>query len=55
MNLDLLALAPIIGVMCTALAAVLMVFITTRASRSADLAQVLRALAEVLRAIWGRR
>ncbi|MFI6803140.1 hypothetical protein [Streptosporangium canum] len=55
MNLEQWTLIPIAGLACMALAAVLMVLITTRASDSTDLAQVLRALAEVLRAVWGKR
>ncbi|MEV1246612.1 hypothetical protein ACIBO2_26975 [Nonomuraea sp. NPDC050022] len=55
MNLTMWALVPMAGVACAALAAVLMVLIATRGCAAADRARVLRALAEVVRAVWGKR
>ncbi|MEU4576674.1 MULTISPECIES: hypothetical protein [Nonomuraea] len=48
-------LVPIVSLACVATAAVLMVWVATRGCASADRARILRAIAEVIRAVWGRR
>ncbi|MEU6741903.1 hypothetical protein [Streptosporangium sandarakinum] len=55
MNPVVWALVPMAGLACVALAAVLMVFVATRGCASAERARVLRAVAEVIRAVWGKR
>ncbi|MFB9202712.1 hypothetical protein ACFFV7_16060 [Nonomuraea spiralis] len=55
MNSALWVLVPVISLVCVATTAVLMVWVAIRGCASADRARVLRATAEVIRAVWGRR
>ncbi|NRQ31915.1 hypothetical protein HII36_08690 [Nonomuraea sp. NN258] len=55
MNPAVWVLMPIAGLGCVATTAVVIVWMATRGCGPADRARVLRAIAEVIRAVWGSR
>lgn len=55
MNVEVWILLPVAGLVCAALAAVLIVSVALRGCASGDRAGVLRAAAEVVRAVRGKR
>ncbi|MFE7111908.1 hypothetical protein ACFU98_36685 [Streptomyces sp. NPDC057575] len=55
MDVTAWALVPVAGMLIAATSAVLIVVIALKESASRDRATTLRAVAEVIRAVWGRR
>jgi len=55
MHINAWALVPVVGILIAATAAVLIVVVALKDTASRDRATVLRAVAEVIRAVQGRR